>query len=138
MTARYRSIFAKAAVCTLLVTVAPRPAAANSLPTHSDIVWIGVGVGAIGAGIALGIYFAVHHNPTLTGCAVSTPNGLQLQSQGDQQTYALVGAVAGIKSGERIRVSGKEEKKSVGANRQFIVEKLSKDFGSCRAQPAMP
>jgi hypothetical protein len=138
MTAKHRSIYAKAAVCALLVTVATEPAMAHSIPTHSDIVWIGVGVAAIGAGIGVGIYYAVHHGHSLTGCAVSTANGYELQSQGDQMTYALVGEVAGIKSGDRVRVSGKKEKKSVGANKQFIVEKLSKDFGSCRAQPATP
>jgi hypothetical protein len=138
MTAGHRSIYAKVAVCALLVTVATKPAIANSIPTQSDVIWIGVGVAAIGAGIGIGIYYAVHHSHSLTGCAVSTANGFQLQSQGDQPTYALVGEVAGIKSGERIRVSGKEEKKSVGANRQFIVEKLNKDFGTCKVQSATP
>jgi len=138
MTARHRSICAKAAVCALLVTVAAKPAAANSIPTKSDVVWIGVGVAAIGAGIGVGINFAVHHSHSLTGCAASTANGFQLQSEGDQQTYALLGEVAGVKSGERIRVSGKQEKKSAGASRQFIVEKLNKHFGSCKVQPAAP
>jgi len=138
MTAGHRSIYAKVAVCALLVTVATKPAGANSIPTQSDVVWIGVGVAAIGAAIGVGIYYAAHHNHSLTGCALSTANGFELQSQGDQLTYALVGDVAGIRSGERIRVSGKKEKKSVGANRQFIVERLNKDFGTCKIQPATP
>ena len=71
MHAGRNKIIAKAAVCVLLVTAATRPAAANSIPTKSDVVWIGVAVGAIGAGIGLGIYFAVHHNASLTGCAAS-------------------------------------------------------------------
>jgi hypothetical protein len=138
MTTRHRSIYAKAAVCALLVTIAAKPAAANSIPTNTDVVWIGVGVAAIGAGIGFGIYFAVHHGHSLTGCAISTANGVQLQNEGDQLSYALVGEVAGIKSGERIRVSGKPEKKSAGPDRQFIVEKLNKDYGACRVLPATP
>lgn len=94
-----RSIYAKIAVCALLATVATKPAAANSIPTNTDVVWIGVGVAAIGAGIGFGIYFAVHHGHSLTGCAVSTANGIELQNEGDQLSYALVGEVAGIRSG---------------------------------------
>ena len=136
-TARNKML-AKAAVCVLLVTAATEPAAANSIPTKSDVVWIGVAVGAIGAGIGLGIYFAVHHNASLTGCAASGANSLELQNNGDQQTYALVGAVSLIKPGERVRISGKRVKKSPGPTPQFLVEHLSKDFGPCLAKPATP
>jgi hypothetical protein len=60
-----------------------------------------------------------------------------LVSENDQKVYALAGEVAGIKSGERVRVSGKKGRKSAGAHPQFLVEKLNKDFGACKAQPAM-
>lgn len=125
-------------VCFLLVTAATKPAVANSIPTKSDVVWIGIGVGAIGAGIGIGIYYAVHHNHSLNGCAVSGANGLQLQNKGDQQTYALVGAVDAIKPGERVRVSGKRVKKTAGPTPQFLVEQMSKDFGACPATPTTP
>jgi hypothetical protein len=137
MKAGHNKILAKAAVCLLLVTAATEPAVANSIPTTSDVVWIGVGIGAIGAGIGIGVYYAVHHNHSLNGCAVSGANGLELQNKGDQQTYALVGAVNAIKPGERIRVSGKRVKKSSGPTPQFLVESLSKDFGPCPAKPTM-
>ena len=136
MKPRRNRILAKAAVCALLVTAATKPAAANSIPTQSDVIWIGVGIAAIGAGIGIGIYYAVHHNHSLTGCAVSGANGLELQNKGDQQTYALVGAVNAIKPGERIRVSGKRVKKTPGPPPQFLVEQLSKDFGPCPAIPS--
>lgn len=138
MRAGRNKIFAKAAVCALLVTAATEPAVANSIPTQSDVVWIGIGVGAIGAGIGIGIYYAVHHNRSLTGCAVSGANGLDLENKGDQQRYALVGAVNAIKPGERIRVSGKRVKKTAGPTPQFLVEQLSNDFGPCPAKPTMP
>lgn len=128
-----RSILAKAVICAMLLTAATRPARANSIPTSSDVAWIGVAVAAIGAGIGIAIYVAVHHNHTLTGCASSAANGLQLQNEGDRQTYALIGEVSGIKSGDRIRVNGKKEKANAGVSRQFLVEKLGKDYGACRA-----
>jgi hypothetical protein len=108
------------------------------LPTKTDDVWIVVAVVAIGAGIGLGIYFAVKpHHHSLTGCAGSGPNGPELVSENDQQTYALVGEVAGIKPGNRIRVSGKKDKKITSPHPQFLVEKLNQDYGACKAQPVM-
>lgn len=133
MKARRNKILAKAVVCALLLTATTEPAVANSIPTKSDVVWIGIAVGAIGAGIGIGIYYAVRHNQSLNGCAVPGANGLELQNKGDQQTYALVGTVSAIKPGERIRVSGKKVKKTAGPTPQFLVEKLSKDYGPCPA-----
>jgi hypothetical protein len=130
-----RKILAKTAVCALLVTAATKPAAANSIPTEADVVWIGIAVGAIGAGIGIGIYFAIHHNHSLTGCAVSGANGLELENKGDQQRYLLVGAVNAIKPGEHIRVSGRKVKKTGEPSPQFLVEQVSKDFGPCPAKP---
>ena len=134
MNPRRNKIVAKAAVCALLVTAATKPAVANSIPTKTDVVWIGIAVGAIGAGIGIGVYYAVHHNHSLTGCAVSEANGLALENKGEQQKYLLVGAVDAIKPGERIRVSGKRVKKG-GPTPQFFVDHLSKDFGRCPATP---
>lgn len=114
------------------MTALAKPAKANSIPTSTDVAWIGVAIGAIGAGIGIGIYVAIRHNHSLTGCAVSGANGLQIQSQGDQQSFALIGEVAGIKSGDRVRVTGKKVKSNAGAPRQFLVEKLGKDYGACK------
>jgi hypothetical protein len=129
-------------VCALALAASTPSNAQSSTPiggvTHTDAVWIGVAVAAIGAGIGIGIYYAIHHNSHLTGCAVSGANGLQLQSKDDQQTYDLVGAVASIKQGDRVRVSGKRVKKSTGPTPQFLVEQISKDYGPCPASPATP
>jgi hypothetical protein len=140
-----RSIIAKVAICALIVTtstvpaLATRPRPENSIPTQGQADWIAVAVIAIGAAAALAIYFAVRpHHRSLTGCAVSGPTGLQLQSQGDQQPWALAGELAAIKPGERVRVSGKKQKNSAGAPQQFLVEKLAKDYGSCTPAPVAP
>jgi hypothetical protein len=137
MTGGQCRVFAIVAVCALLVTEADTAKAQIGV-TKSQADWIVVGIAAIGAGIGLGIYFAVRpHGHSLTGCAGSGPAGPELASESDQQTYALTGEVAGIKPGERIRVSGKKGRKSAGARAQFLVEKLNRDFGPCKAQPAM-
>jgi hypothetical protein len=142
MKAGRNEILATVVACALTVTTTAPASAQSSTPiggvTKSDVVWIGVAVAAIGAGVGVGIYYAVHHNHSLTGCAVSGANGLELQNKGDQQTYALVGAVTAIKPGDRVRVSGKRVKKSAGPAPQFLVEQLSKDYGSCPGKPATP
>jgi len=139
MDARVRNVFAKVAICALIATTSTRPHPESSIPTKSQADWIAVAVVAIGAAAGLAIYFAVRpHHQSLTGCAVSGGSGLELQNQGDQQTYALTGEVAAIKPGERIRVSGKKQKNSASATQQFLVEKLAKDYGSCTSAPAAP
>ncbi|MGA3223374.1 MAG: hypothetical protein ABSC65_06405 [Acidobacteriaceae bacterium] len=91
-----------------------------------------VGVGVL---IGVGVYFAVRHGHSLKGCVSSSPGGMQLLNEGDQQTYALAGDVNGIKAGNRIRVSGNKKKSTVN-NRQFVTTKLSKDYGPCKTQPS--
>ena len=137
MTAGHRKILAMVAACALLLaataTAQPQSGTIGGV-TGGDAVAIGVAIAVIGAGIGFGVFYAVHHGHSLDGCAVSGANGLELQNRGDQQTYALVGDTAGIKPGERVRISGKKEKKSGGVHPQFLVEKLNKDFGACKAQ----
>lgn len=139
MKAGRNQILATLVACAMAVTAAAPANAQTSTPiggvTKSDAAWIAVAVAAIGAGIGIGIYYAIHHGHSLSGCAVGGANGLELQNQSDQQTYTLVGAVAGIKPGERVRVSGKKVKRTAGPAQQFLVEQLSKDYGVCSATP---
>ena len=97
-----------------------------------------MGIAAAGAGIGIGVYFLVRHDHTLTGCTASGTNGLELQSEGDHQTYDLIGSTADIKLGSRVRVSGKKKGKSTSGNRTFLVERFSKDLGLCHTLPAPP
>jgi len=100
----------------------------------------GIIIGLIAIPVAIGIViYAVHrkHAHTLKGCAVSSPGGLQLIKDGGKQTYDLVGATAMIKSGDRVQLNGKKIK--VNSNqRQFVVEKVSKDYGACEVSRAAP
>ena len=134
MEAGLRTVFALAAACTVALT-ATRPANAQYI-TKSDVAEAVGAVVGVGAVIGVGIYFAVHANHSVTGCTVAAANGLELQQ--DQQTWSLVGSVAAIKPGERVRLSGKKQKKNVGAPRPFLVEKLARDYGACAAKAPTP
>jgi hypothetical protein len=142
MKARLQSVFTKVAICALFVTATATARAQSGGgclgPCKGELVAIVVGIGAGGAALGVGIYYATHHNRSLTGCATATPDGLRLQTEGDHQTYALLGDTAAVKPGERVRVSGKRQKRGAVGTQSFLVEKVAKDFGVCKALPAAP
>jgi hypothetical protein len=147
MRGRTRKLSAIAAVCVLFVptdrpvlaqkheTQPPQLFTGSIGPSTGEIVGAAVGIAAVGAGIGIGIYFAVKHNHSVTGCAASTAGGMTLTTESDKRTYSLTGDVAGIKPGNRVRVSGKKAKEKSSATPQFLVEKVSKDFGACSVAP---
>jgi len=140
-------VLARVMICVLVVTTSESGQALRSHPSSTGFgfaptkgEWaaaIAV-VAVVGVGVGFGIYFAVHHGHSLTGCAATTPDGLQLVTDGGNQTFALNGDVAGIKAGDRVRVSGKKDKKAGGAAQPFVVSKLSRDFGPCRVLHSAP
>jgi hypothetical protein len=77
------------------------------------------GIALGGAAIGVGVYFLVRHDRSITGCAVSSPNGIKLLNEGDQQTYALVGDRAGIKPENPIWVSDKTKGRMLPATGRF-------------------
>jgi hypothetical protein len=137
MKAVYLNILAKVALGALLVTpsLTAKAQTGAGCGCKTEVVGIAVGIAAGGAALGIGAYYAIHHGHSLNGCVVTGPGGLELQNQGDEQTYALIGETAAIKPGEHFRVSGKKEKTNAGAPRQFLVEKLAKDYGSCALAP---
>jgi hypothetical protein len=145
MVVPFSRILATFAICGVLATTTEAARAQRVQPNSGSlqivstgqIVGVVVGIAAVGAAIGIGIYFAARHDRSLTGCTASGTSGIQLRSEGDHQTYALIGDVASIKTGDRVRVSGKK-KKDAGNGRPFLVEKLSKDFGPCKNQAGMP
>jgi hypothetical protein len=119
----------------------PTKTPAQSIAPSGGQVAVVVGVLAgVGAAIGIGIYYAFKHSPSIRGCAVSGPNGLQLQNEGDQKTFLLQGITNDVKSGDRVSVKGKKTKTAKGStgNPTFLVEKLVKDYGACKVAPAMP
>jgi hypothetical protein len=123
----------------LVVLVVPMQTKAASFSispiSGGEAAGIIVGIAAVGLGIGIGAYLLLR-SPSITGCVASVPQGLSLRNDGDQQTYTLGGDVAGIKAGDRIRVSGKKKKKEVSGSREFTVSKLKKDFGPCKVAAA--
>jgi len=103
----------------------------TKIVSNGQIAGVAAGIAAAGAAIGIGVYYAVHHGHSLTGCTASGPSGLELVSEGDHERWALIGAVNHIRPGERVRVTGRKEQKDPPNSRQFLVEKVSKDFGPC-------
>lgn len=141
ITATPRSFFAIIAACAVLLAATFSATAACQSsggfgPRASVEAELFGGIAGGGAVVGIGVFYAFHHDHSLTGCAVSGADGLQLQSQSDQQTFALVGDVASVKAGDKVRVSGRKKKKNGDAPRQFLVEKLQKDYGQCTVERA--
>jgi len=132
---------ARIAVCGVAMTTtvaasaqrASSPQDAILTQNPSKLAGIAFGLAAVGGGIGAGVYFITRHDSSVTGCAVDGPDGLQLESKSDAQTYALVGETTGIQAGKRVRVSGKMEKWNRGVPRVFLVSKLKKTCGACAA-----
>jgi hypothetical protein len=124
-------------LCVTLLLV-PRPARADGFVSSGQVAGIAIAIAAIGAAIGVGIYFLVRQPPSITGCATSSPDGLTLHNENDAQTFTLIGDTAAIKSGDRIRVSGKKKKADHSGKRDFLVEKVAKVYGPCKISPATP
>jgi hypothetical protein len=75
----------------------------------------------------------------LKGCVVDGSKGMELQTESGE-SFALFGETAGVKAGERVKISGSRQKavKGVSARQSFVVERLDKDFGACTAAMAHP
>lgn len=125
-------------VALAFVTVPAQGQTGGIGPSKGEVAGVIAGIVAVGIGIGVGVYFLARRPPSVTGCAVSSQSGTELQNEGDHQTYLLTGDTANIKAGDRIKVSGKKQKKAKSGERSFLVEKVSKDYGSCKALQAMP
>lgn len=125
-------------VC-LTLFVSAEPADAQIGPSKGQVAGIFAIIIGVGAAIGIGTYYLIRRPHSITGCVAAGADGLQLRDEGDQQIYLLVGDVADVKSGERVRVKGRKKKSKIPVKqRSFLVEKFSKDFGACKVQPSAP
>jgi len=115
-------------VCVYSV-VSSRPAEAQAV-SGAQAVGILAVIAGVGAAIGVGVYYAVRQPPSITGCVVSGPGGLTLKNEGNHQDFLLMGDIAAIKPGDRVRVKGKKKKDSTG-HRSFLVDQVKKDYGAC-------
>ena len=146
MTTKARRILATVVISALLVTAAEssraqaHPQAALDSPgSNAKTEVIGAVIASLVAATVLGIYFSTRHGHSATGCVANGANGLELRTQ-EGQSYVLLSATAGIKAGDRIKVSGSKKKKvdAVTDRPSLIVFQLEKDYGVCAVQPAGP
>ena len=131
-----RKLSALVALCALLAPadgtlLAQRPRAQSSIVSNGQVAGAIAGIAGAGALIGILAYVAIRHNHSVTGCARSGPDGMTLTTEPDKQSYTLMGDVARIKAGDRVRVSGKKGKDKSSATPKFLVEKVSRDFGPC-------
>jgi hypothetical protein len=89
--------------------------------------------------VGVGVYFAMRHQHNLKGCVVDGSKGMELQTESGEG-FALFGQTAGVKAGERVKISGSRQKavKGVSARQSFVVQRLDKDFGACTVAMAHP
>ena len=100
---------------------------------------VGIIAAIVAVPIVIGtVLYFVLRQPRLTGCVVHGANGLELMNEGDSQTYLLSGDITNLKVGDRIKITGKKQKKNASGPRPVVVTSLKKDYGACKAPPLTP
>ncbi len=93
---------------------------------------IGAGVGAA-AGIGAA-YLLLRNRGTIVGCVEPSSAGkMKLMNEKDKNTYALLASNdVTLAPGERVALRGKKTKDTSSGEPVFQVQKLAKDYGSCK------
>jgi hypothetical protein len=99
-------------VCLCLLSVQTQAQSGGPIISKGESTAIIGGIAGCGAAIGVEVYFALTRPPSIKGCAVSGPNGLELKNEGDGKTFHLLGITNDVKPGDRVRVQGK--KKAIG------------------------
>lgn len=140
MRAGFRRALVVVLIC-LFASVLCRPAKAqvSSRDAIADEVKEDITAAVIVIAVVIGatLYFVLRQ-PRFTGCVVQTADGLELTSEGGSQTYLLSGDTTGFKVGERIKITGKKQKKNASGPRPLLVTSLKKDYGVCKVPPLNP
>jgi len=115
-----------------------QPSSQPSGPSEGAVIGTAVGVAAavvVGAVVLVEVNKA-HH--TVKGCVTAGADGLLLRSDDEKKTYKLVGASAGTRVGDLIKLHGlkKQKQKDAAGDSTFVVEKITKDYGPCKVTPA--
>jgi hypothetical protein len=130
-----------AAMAAMLCTGASSPTGCSSSgsigPSNGELIGAAVGIGAV---VAVAIIVPVeisHSHHFVTGCVITAPNGLELQTS-DAKTYSLEGDAASIKVGDKVKLHGTKIKKTTDSTGPdvFKVEKLNRNYGPCPVAPA--
>ena len=130
----FRLLASTAAVAAFSVTLSGQQGGQIG-PSGGEVAGAAVGVGAV---VTIGVVLAVNHSHhVVSGCVVSGPDGLKLQTS-DSKIYALEGDTVNLKAGDRVKIRGSKVKKTKGVTGPdvFKVEKLNKDYGACHVDRA--
>jgi len=109
----------------------------NIGPSGGEIAGVIIGAAVIVGGTTAILIHVNHSHHQVKGCVSSGPNGLEVQTT-DSKTWLLTGNTPNVQVGDLIKFHGtklKRPKHSTGSP-TFEVEKISKDYGPCKAAPA--
>lgn len=98
----------------------------GGIPSGAQVAGATVGVAAV----AVLVLYVALHKPSITGCVQSADGTISLMDKQNNLKYTLVNTNAEIKSGERVKISGKKKKNKDG-HLSFRVKKVKKDYGPC-------
>ena len=59
----------------IIVYGASRQSSDTQIVSNGQIAGVAAGIAAAGAAIGIGVYYAVHHGHSLTGCSLPAPGG---------------------------------------------------------------
>lgn len=137
---RRTGLVSVAAAASLLLCAANSTSGCNSSsghigPSNGEVYGAAAG---IAAAVVVGTVVLVEVNKshhTIKGCVTASPEGLEVENEKDNKTYALTGVTANVKPGDIVQVHGSKEKgeKDSAGNHEFKVEKMSRDYGPCKA-----
>lgn len=103
----------------------------NIGPSKGEVVGIIVGAAVVVGAAGYLVYRGTHKHASIQGCISSDQNGLSLRNEKDNKTYVLAGDLAALGPGQKVALSGKKRKDSVG-KLTFQVQILTKDYGACQ------
>jgi hypothetical protein len=140
---RRNGIVCLGALGVLLTCGSTAPPACNEKigPSDGEVIGGIIGVAAVivvGTVVLVEVSNKSHH--TIKGCVTAGPDGLTLHTDGNGKTYALTGVTANVKLGDVIKVHGSRQKgqKDTAGDQDFRVEKMSRDYGPCKADLTPP
>jgi hypothetical protein len=141
---RRSGLISLAAASSLLLCAANSTSGCNSSghigPSTGEIVGATVG---IAAAVVVGTVVLVEVNKshhTIKGCVTAGPDGILVHNESDQKIYSLSGVTAEVKVGDVVKVHGSKEKnqKDSSSDIGFVVARMSRDYGPCKAALAAP
>jgi hypothetical protein len=107
-------------------------------PSNGEVVGAAVGIGAAIAVIVVVLVEVDHSHHSVSGCVVTGPNGLQLETS-DSKSYALAGDAASVRVGDRVKLHGSKVRKTKesSGDRVFKVVSINRDYGPCKVNAAV-